>query len=354
MGDRKIKCPNCHQDALLQPGATRQSCNRCRKHENQGVDDSCFPKGCLQPFLNMCSSSATSGSEATSQRIVDWPNPIYPPSSGHQPKKALICGVSYIGQKFRLKGTINDVRQMTSLLIGKYKFPAQAICVLTENDDSHLRPTRTNIEEALRWLVSDCQSGDSLVFYFSGHGLRQPDFDDDELDGFNETLCPMDYSRNGMILDNDINTTIVKPLMPGVHLHAIIDSCHSGTVLDLEYLYDRESRQWQSNKPPSGVNKNTSGGLAICLSACADNEFAADTNALSGEMSGAMTYFFTEAIKKNPGMTYGQLLDEMIFEIGEANKAAGFLKWLLRTKSIKKPLLSSSKEFDVDTTKFSL
>ncbi|XAR53462.1 hypothetical protein NMG60_11022025 [Bertholletia excelsa] len=354
MGDRKIKCPNCHQHALVQPGATRQVCNRCLKHENQSVDDSCFPKGCLQPFLKMRSSSASIGSDATSQRMVDWPNPIYSPSSGHQPKKALICGVSYIGQKFMLKGTINDVRKMTSLLIDKYKFPAQAICVLTEDGNSHFPPTRTNIEMALRWLVSGCQSGDSLVFYFSGHGLRQPDFDDDELDGFNETLCPMDYSRNGMILDNDINTTIVKPLVHGVQLHAIIDSCHSGTVLELEYLYDRESRQWKSNKPPSGVSKSTSGGLAICLGACADNEYAVDANALSREMSGAMTYVFTEVIKKNPSMTYGQLLDEMILKIGEANKAAGYLKWLLRTKSIKKPLLSSSKEFDVDTTKFSL
>lgn len=94
------------------------------------------------------------------------------------------------------------------------------------------------MEEGLRWLVEGCKPGDSLVFYFSGHGLRQLDVDNDELDGFDETLCPVDFKTKGLILDNDINTMIVKPLIKGVTLHAIIDACYSGTILDLEYLYD--------------------------------------------------------------------------------------------------------------------
>ena len=49
------------------------------------------------------------------------------------------------------------------------------------------------------------ESGDSLVFYFSGHGLRQPDFNNDERDGFDETICPVDFMQEGMILDNEIN-----------------------------------------------------------------------------------------------------------------------------------------------------
>lgn len=84
------------------------------------------------------------------------------------------------------------------------------------------------------------ESGDSLVFYFSGHGLRQPDFNNDERDGFDETICPVDFMQEGMILDNDINSTIVWPLKEGVTLHAIVDACHSGTILDLEHVYNRE------------------------------------------------------------------------------------------------------------------
>ena len=84
------------------------------------------------------------------------------------------------------------------------------------------------------------ESGDSLVFYFSGHGLWQPDFNNDEIDGFDETICPVDFMQEGMILDNEINSTIVWPLKQGVTLHAIVDACHIGTILDLECIYNPE------------------------------------------------------------------------------------------------------------------
>lgn len=40
-----------------------------------------------------------------------------------------------------------------------------------------------------------------------------------------------------MIPDDLIHKTLVKPLAPGVRLTAIFDSCHSGTVMDLPYIY---------------------------------------------------------------------------------------------------------------------
>ena len=92
------------------------------------------------------------------------------------------------------------------------------------------------MRRALYWLVQGCQPGDSLVFHFSGHGSQLRNYTGDELDGFDETLCPMDYQTQGMILDDEINATIVRPLPPGVKLHAIVDACHSGTVLDLPFL----------------------------------------------------------------------------------------------------------------------
>lgn len=89
---------------------------------------------------------------------------------------------------------------------------------------------------ALHWLVQGCQSGDSLVFHYSGHGSQQRNYNGDELDGYDETICPVDFETQGMIVDDEINATIVRPLTHGVKLHAIIDACHSGTVLDLPFL----------------------------------------------------------------------------------------------------------------------
>lgn len=94
-------------------------------------------------------------------------------------------------------------------------------------------PTKQNIRSALRWLVQDCQPGDSLVFHYSGHGAQVRDRDGDEIDGLDESLLPVDYETEGRILDDEINATIVRPLPHGVILHAIVDTCFSGTLLDL-------------------------------------------------------------------------------------------------------------------------
>ena len=40
----------------------------------------------------------------------------------------------------------------------------------------------------------------------------------------------------GMIVDDEINETIVRPLPEGAMLHAIIDACYSGTILDLPFV----------------------------------------------------------------------------------------------------------------------
>ena len=105
-----------------------------------------------------------------------------------------------------------------------------------EETDPYKIPNKHNIRLALFWLVNGCQPGDSLVFHYSGHGSRQRNYNGDEVDGYDETLCPLDFETQGMIVDDEINATIVRPLPRGVKLHAIIDSCHSGTVLDLPFL----------------------------------------------------------------------------------------------------------------------
>lgn len=98
------------------------------------------------------------------------------------------------------------------------------------------------MRSAMKWLVQDCQPGDSLFFHYSGHGLRQKDYNLDEIDGFDEAICPIDFETEGPIIDDEINATIVRPLPRGEKLHAVIDTCFSGTVLDLLFMYRIISR----------------------------------------------------------------------------------------------------------------
>jgi metacaspase-1 len=130
-------------------------------------------------------------------------------------------------------------------------------------------PTKENIRMAMHWLVQGCSYGDSLVFHFSGIGAQVADDDGDEADGYDEAICPLDAFQSGPILDDEINEVIVRPLVHGARLHAVVDACYSATVLDLPYQC-RMSRngfwQWEDESPPSGAWKGTSGGHAVLIS----------------------------------------------------------------------------------------
>jgi hypothetical protein len=51
-----------------------------------------------------------------------------------------------------------------------------------------------------------------------------------------ETICPVDFDRAGMITDDTIFNLIVAPLPSGCRLTAVMDCCHSGTGMDLPLI----------------------------------------------------------------------------------------------------------------------
>lgn len=111
------------------------------------------------------------------------------------------------------------------------------VLFVAEDEASPQRiPTKRNIRKAMRWLVEGNRSKDSLVFHFSGHGSQQKDYNGDEIDGQDEALCPLDHETEGKIIDDEINRILVRPLVHGAKLHAVIDACNSGTVLDLPFV----------------------------------------------------------------------------------------------------------------------
>ena len=50
-------------------------------------------------------------------------------------------------------------------------------------------------------------------------------------------MVPVDYSSAGQIRDDDIYTSLVRAMPAGATSVALMDCCHSGTVLDLPYKY---------------------------------------------------------------------------------------------------------------------
>ncbi|KAL2342096.1 hypothetical protein Fmac_010036 [Flemingia macrophylla] len=286
------------------------------------------------------------------------PPPLTPPSA-YGNKRAVLVGISYADQIHSLKGSVSDAQSIKYFLVNKMGFPSDSIRLLTDDPEEKnpLRiPTKYNMRMAMRWLVEGCRSGDSLVFHFSGHGSKEVDTNMDELDGYDEAICPVDYEHEGKILDDEINATIVRPLPRGAKLHALVDTCFSGTILDLPFMC-RMNRKgyygWEDHRHPRAGYKGTRGGLAVCISACDDDGNAADTSAFSSEESaGALTFTFIQAMQDEPNLTYGHLLNSMRSTIrGAKEKTFGLndqeLAMNTRQQYSNEPQLSCSEKFDI-------
>ena len=46
-----------------------------------------------------------------------------------------------------------------------------------------------------------------------------------------------------MIRDDDLYDILVKPLTDGVHMVSLMDCCHSGTIMDLPYIFKGDGSQ---------------------------------------------------------------------------------------------------------------
>jgi len=141
-------------------------------------------------------------------------------------------GINYTGQQNPLSGCVNDANDIYQFLIEQYRYPHSNIILLTDdNPDPHSKPTRENLLNSMRWLVEDSHADDALFVHYSGHGGRVRDMDGDELDGFDDVIFPLDYKTAGIITDDVLHDTLVKPLPAGCRLTAVFDSCHSGSIL---------------------------------------------------------------------------------------------------------------------------
>lgn len=84
--------------------------------------------------------------------------------------------------------------------------------------------TKAAILAGLENAATSLATGDRLVFYYAGHGGQQPDANQDETDGKDETLLAYD----GEITDDELNAIWPK-FQPGVRIVMLSDSCNSGT-----------------------------------------------------------------------------------------------------------------------------
>jgi len=165
-------------------------------------------------------------------------------------RRAVLIGINYTGQKGALKGCHNDVFNLYTYIQDQYGFQDEDITVLADDGD-HPAPTKQNILSTYHDIIRKSRPGDSIFLHYSGHGTKVKDLNGDEDDGYDEALVPVDSNRGGgVIIDDDLYDILVKGLPAGVHVVALMDCCHSGTVLDLPYIFkaDGNFKQMEVDK----------------------------------------------------------------------------------------------------------
>jgi len=231
---------------------------------------------------------------------------------------------------------VNDAKNVRNFLTKGWNFKSKDILVLTDDtSDPRRLPTKANILGAIKWLVKDAKAHDSLFFHYSGHGGQIRDTDGDEVDGYDEVIFPVDYEQRGVgiISDDILNEMMVRTIPDGCRLTALFDSCHSGSVLDLVYLYHSNGRLKTSEVSEKFRKIKSSPGDVISFSGCDDNQTSADV-VKNGLAVGAMSYAFMKCLNANPKQSYQQLLKNV--------------REILRKNYSQKPQLSSSHRIDTN------
>jgi len=242
---------------------------------------------------------------------------------------------------------------------------------------------------AFHWLVTNNHQGDSLFLHYSGHGGQVRDPDGDRESGMDDTICPVDFERYGQITSDTLHRTLVTPLAYGVRLTVIFDCCHSGTAIELPFVY-RSNEQGQIGlvdnlrqgvKLAAAARSLIQGGFSMqkvndakqliagaqsflhgfahrseptreglgeenfvedwnkegrdvwMFSGCRDDQTSADTS-IAHEPTGAMSWAFIKSMKEFPGQSYVQILQRT--------------RALLAPKYSQIPQLSVGAEFNLD------
>uniref|UniRef100_A0A7S1Y5I7 Peptidase C14 caspase domain-containing protein n=1 Tax=Grammatophora oceanica TaxID=210454 RepID=A0A7S1Y5I7_9STRA len=207
-------------------------------HSDTGKDLS-FVQVLIKMRTILESRGYTQVPQLTSSRQIDV-NSMFDlvPDETSGTRRALLIGINYIGHSAGvLSGCHNDVGNMVEYIKDVHGFPEENITLLLD-DGEHTSPTYENIMAAYRKIIEESEPGDAIFCHYSGHGAKIKDDDlNEEEDGYDESLVPLDYKTAGVIRDDDIYATLVKPLKEGVTLTCLMDCCHSGTVLDLPYHF---------------------------------------------------------------------------------------------------------------------
>jgi metacaspase-1 len=232
--------------------------------------------------------------------------------------------------------SINDIKYIKAALL-QNGFTERDIDTLLNQ-----RATKMGILKSLDDLIQKAQTGDVVVFHFSGHGQQIFDDNNDETDGYDEALIPYDaaayydpvtYKGEKHLRDdelgNKLNLIRAKIGATG-SLVVIVDACHSGTATRGSEIFQARGNPVPFNKPGYKPNikvsfaSNTSAdeffgngvGNMIVFSASSPHQVNFETKDNENAGVGSLSYAFARAVAElKPGSTYQYLFEKIRAQI---------------------------------------
>lgn len=235
-------------------------------------------------------------------------------------KYALIIGINYFGTDAQLNGCIKDAMNLKQILIDHYGFLDENITLLID-DNNFIQPTSKNIIMQLYGLIMKSYQKDveQIWISYSGHGSWIKDYSKDEIDGKDEVLVPSDFKTSGIISD-DLLYHVLSNLNPKTKCFCIFDCCHSGTIIDLDYIYDLNSKSFKKSKNTTSRMNHLNN--IIMLSGCKDDQVSQEFyNQHNDQSQGALTSVFIYVLQK---YKFNINIHKLLFEIRKQLKISGF------------------------------
>ena len=237
-----------------------------------------------------------------------------------------------------LEGPSGDVERLRQTLKDRFGTADDRLTVLPQES-----ATRDGIQTAMLELVEDAQPGETIIFFYAGHGFavenREPpegstyEKNDPEDDGLDECLVAVDATKPGsadfadkVVRDDFVETILekaVKKVRPdGSGTGSVIflfDSCHSGTISRSAKALgkvERTNLKYRSApKPPKENNpaileasRHGAGSNGwVVLSACGPRQTAKEDPSHGGDFTNALVTALEDP-RLGPDSTYHDLM----------------------------------------------
>ncbi|GIF05017.1 caspase family protein [Actinoplanes siamensis] len=207
---------------------------------------------------------------------------------------ALLVGIdSYPAPMSPLAGCVNDVHAARALLAAR-----STLRPLTLTDRA---ATREAVVTAFRAHLGQAAADDTAVFWFCGHGSREPSSPGDP-ERWNETIVLVDSRSPGVrdLADKELSALVAEISGRGAHVLVVLDCCHSGSGV----RGVGRSERWvpRDLRPRDGHLTGADGAVAryVLLAACRRDQTAREV-VVAGTVRGALSAALDRTLRRTPG-----------------------------------------------------